>query len=377
MNGPVRMWKRGAGAWDNAPARDFVGATERGENPLMIHAVQDKGNLGNYLPAARGLIAWGRKHGARFTSQEEKDNTAADYMAYQAYQQNRDVSLGKKILSALLHLYPHWKGSMGNAARALHGGGTQKVVEETEPWAEEMVTLMIALALLAGHIWVSLALTDHFGMGWREQDLEQLLGEDILDSRDNVGFVFGVPARGEQAKSGVDQGAVCRRPWVARMNRVAKQLVPAKEKVFKLSMNFYRGQIETLTSATGGPEMKTRKAHKARHSAAAIMVEQGDPLEEVRRACRWAHEKSGAIYTKRHLLLRARAKLPPETLNAGRWLIDHGDMLADHWIERVVEESRQRPNSFRSTRGREATVDERRNLLHWEEGGAGSVPGSS
>lgn len=93
-------------------------------------------------------------------------------------------------------------------------------------------------------------------------------------------------------------------------------------------------------------------------------MESGDALEEVRRAMRWATVEAAGVYTKRHLRVKARERLPPHVVQAGEWLIAHGDQIAYFWIARVLEEQRLRPHSFIRTKGREATVEERRSLLH-------------
>lgn len=155
-----------------------------------------------------------------------------------ATEEDRDLSYGKKILSSVLHAMPRLKGHMYYATRALKGWTRNKVVAETEPWPEEAIILMAVLAMLAGHLFPGLCIANHFDCGMREQDVEQLLPEDIHANPQDVALRFEVPERGDSAKAGIDQGAVVRRPWIARMLRTAKLVIPPTERVYQFSMNF-------------------------------------------------------------------------------------------------------------------------------------------
>ena len=137
-------------------------------------------------------------------------------------------------------------------------------------------------------------------------------------------------------KTGLDQGTVCRRLWVAEMNKVARAVAPVGEEVFQFLMEKCRDEIETLTDLVGNE--KIRKAHKARRGSAVSMVEKGEGLE-IRWAHRWATEKSMRTYVKKHLLVQARSKLPAEIIRRGTWLVENGNEIcaSESWRGRSCD----------------------------------------
>ena len=157
---------------------------------------------------------------------------------------------------------------------------------------------------------------------------------------------------------------------------VALGLVSAGDKVFQMSISTYRRHYSLEREGVGLEP--SGKVHELRHSGVAADIEQQDVVqseerkqavgsrikdrEGTRRRGRWALLKSLAVYDKPHLLVRSRARFSDEFLKHGRWLMSHGELIADQWISRVREDIERKPSTFMKGRSRPGTKDEYRTL---------------
>ena len=64
-------------------------------------------------------MKWLRKNEADFDDEVSQDHAVTDCMADMAYNERRDPTFGRFLLSSMNHLYPAMKGKFYHAARAL------------------------------------------------------------------------------------------------------------------------------------------------------------------------------------------------------------------------------------------------------------------
>jgi hypothetical protein len=156
------MKKRGAFGWLMGQGRDFRGSTQKGENPLVVHAVQDQSNLSNYLPRVRQFHSWVRYHSRPFGRDYQQDWALADFLAVKCYHEDVLPHWGKGCVAAFLHLYPDMSGKMPYTARALQTWTKLYLVLEREPIVEELVFCLVGDALLRGDFWTALGFSLHY-----------------------------------------------------------------------------------------------------------------------------------------------------------------------------------------------------------------------
>ena len=109
---------RGARAWDNASAgisrdtlRDAVTCR------LMIHSVADD-TWAAYAPCVKAFLSEVRLNGTKLDTISQLDWAVTHYMDDMCYRENRNFSVGAKLLAVLHVLVPEPKGDLPRAARA-------------------------------------------------------------------------------------------------------------------------------------------------------------------------------------------------------------------------------------------------------------------
>jgi len=338
----VRLFKRGPKAWDNAKSRIYPGSTEAGRNPLLVHTVGDRTNLANYLPALSLFLSWVSWHATSFSTPRDKDLALADYLAMLCYHCDEDVSMGKFVTSALLHVSPDLKGLIPHAARALTSWARLRMYREKEPIPESGVYAMIGDALEEGEIWEALGYALHHDTYCRGQDLEQLVVGDIAVGVEDVGLTYGDPARGESVKTGIDQGVVIDREWIRQVLRHLRSCEPLGRRVFRKSMPRYRALFKRRLKRQGLPTEDG--PHRLRHSGAAadIRLKRRDP-PGVQKRGRWAKIESVNVYLKEHLWIRMEEKMGEEVRTRGQYIIDNQKHLAGIWISMYEDARRHDP----------------------------------
>lgn len=308
--------------------RDFVGSCARGDNPLLVHAVQGKSNLGSYLPYARKFLDWVDEKGADFGKVDENDGAMGDYFAEMCYRKQKGPSIGKSTLSGYLHLYPKHRDHMQYARRAL---GTWKKLhpqKEKEPVPEELLMLMGYEALADGRFDVALQIMLHFDCLFRNQDMDQMHKRDVKLLKRLASFTLGDPERGESVKTGVDQGVLLYREWLYSMLKEYYEARP--EGKF-----FMRGEDYDRMYAKYGQRVgaKPKRSYRLRHSGASHYIFYKILEEETtQRRGRWMHRKSMIPYTKLHLLVCALAEIPEDSLRRGAYLASNPEVFRDAWI---------------------------------------------
>lgn len=357
----IRQKLRGPLAWINAAGRNLVGATKQGKNPLLVNTVQGRTNLNRYLPLLSGFWAWMSFNGVSFSGAQQQDWAMADYLAVLAYMIDCDVATGKFVLAAFLHLYPEMHGSMPCAARCLTSWAKLRSVREREGICEEACWCMICDAIEEGEIWEALGYWMIWDAFFRGQDLFQMLYQDFLVASGSAGVTLGDPARGEQVKTGTDQGVVFEDPGLVKIVKHIAPFGAPGEKVFKVKSETFRRKFKRRLRRRKMPD--TDGPHRLRHGSAANAIRRKTKtLEGIRRRGRWANIKNVQIYTREHLWLRNLSRMSPDDVDRGQFIMHNTDLLADIWLA-IYEDGRQiGDDSYRAGRGRPATPAEQQRL---------------
>jgi hypothetical protein len=251
-----------------------------------------------------------------------------------------------------------------------------KIAREVEPIPEEIIMVMIMHAIWQGELWVALSLACQFDMLWREQDIEQVRTSDVHEAGGQISFTLGDPERGEEVKTGVDQGTVVDNEWVKVMIRVAVQLLPFDALMFQFPIPYLRKVYSHLRVSVG--KEASGKVHEVRHSATANQFRRKKRDKDgVRDRGRWATDRSLRVYHKPHLLIRALATYDPSLIIFGNWLIENADLVAAHWVERVREAALRQPFAFSRVRARVASFEERRLLSYDGSASPSARPGEA
>lgn len=314
-----------------------------------MHAAGDDGNLYSYLPRVEKFHGWA-------VEEEDKDFTMPDYLAWQCYHCDADVSLGKDTLSGFLHVMPGMGGSMPHSARALKAWAKLRVAREREPIVEEVIMMVIFMALCEGEIWEALGYMLHYDCLLRGQDLEQLDIADISVGQEEVALTLGDPERGGSVKGGTDQGVLVDRQLIRRILRRLKQKEPKHRKVFRMRMHRYRSKFKTRLQQNG--QSPDDGPHRLRHSGAANDLRKKiRDLEALRKRGRWVDITSVNIYAREHLWVRSEERTPVLVLNHGRSLMDNAERIADVWL-RIYEDPCSADPFDTKDKGRPATAAE-------------------
>lgn len=327
--------KRGPNAWINAIVRAFVGCTALGGNPLLVHAVQDDTNERTYLPSVGKWLDWCAAKGVVVDTLPQRDLALADFFAEMCYKLLKHPSVGKATLAGYVHLYPDHRSGLPFARRSLRSWRKLFGQLEREPLPELLWLVVVAECIADGDFGEAVAYAIHFDGVLRGQDIDQLREPDLAWVGGACTATLGDPSRGESVKTGVDQGAEFRRPWV---NRILRNYMRGRKglKVFPFDMEQCRKGFGRRLRRSGVPNVKG--PHISRHSAAADIVAKADRgdagvLERVGRAGRWADVRSCQVYAKAHLLQRMLSRLDDEVVRRGAFLLQNAELLADVWEE--------------------------------------------
>lgn len=193
---------------------------------------------------------------------------------------------------------------------------------EGGPWAEEAVWYAGLKFLQKGRILHGLLIFLSFDCHLRSQDWAKLAGCGVTCDRRSVALVFGVSRRGQEVKTGINQGVVISRGWLAEMMAVEVSLVDPHAAVFPFTAAAFRKDVQRLWEK--GDVEGMRAIHDLRHSGAASDVASGrQDLEGARRRGRWRHMSGVQRYGKTHLLVSARAKVGPRICAIGQKFMEN------------------------------------------------------
>ena len=317
----VRLEKRGPNAWESAKAQPLVGLLEGGTTRLLVHAVADD-TIKTYGDAVKAFISDVRMQGLVFNDVRDVDVGLATYMDDACFLREKGLSHGTNLYSGICHLMPEYKGHLPLAARSLVAWAKIANRSEGQPVPTEAIACIALFLIGAGQLWAALIVWLSEDCYMREQDWMQLCAEDVAADGHHVALLLGNQERGQQAKTGGNQGVIVDAGWLARILVALKMSINGHEQMFPLEVSRYRRlwwqAVEALRLDGVGPP------HSLRHSKPSADAMSGcRTLEEIRRRGRWASVKSVQRYSKTHSLVAARAKIPEEIMKRGRAFLDH------------------------------------------------------
>ena len=233
--------ERGPRAWENASSDGRPGGTtdalhQAGTCRLLIHSVADDTWLA-YAPCLKAFLYDARLNSTKLDTVDQLDWAATRYMDSMCYRENRNFSVGAKLLAGLHILVPEAKGHLPRAAHALMAWSRLYNPEEGGPVPEAALAFLVrdfAHRGLWPHVVVTLLSYDTFA---READWESVIANDVAVHQRGgsgqlvVAMVLGAGARGLSAKTGADQGVVVEDALVAS---IVADMVAVAEPMAKL-----------------------------------------------------------------------------------------------------------------------------------------------
>lgn len=150
----------------------------------------------------------------------------------------------------------------------------------------------------------------------REQDIENLRGQDVSFHNGVVALDLGVSSRGESVKTGSNQGATIRRGVISDLLLSLGELAPRGARLLPITQAEFRRTWHATCRRLGlewaGPP------HRLRHSGPSEdIARERSSLEAVRRRGWWKSMTSVQRYSKTFALVKIRARMPPTTRTAG------------------------------------------------------------
>lgn len=333
------MRRRGAGLVKRQLAELFFGAGhEHGRAELLLVAVDDQ-TLATYCRALERFLDWCDDTGeVPAAGVRGIDMGLALYFSAVCFDENKLPHVAATTLSAVLHFRPRWHGKLACAARALRAFNALLRSPERLPFSHRSVGALFAGLCLRGELEAFHAsYYSYHVVGRGEQDWAPVRASDLHlphDAMDPIGITLGVAARGEKTKTGFNQGALIRDPYLKKWLRervcsLRRTRPAANGLVFKITPQEYRRAFSGTCAAVGLPR---ETPHVLRHTAATELWARGNhflgpkvkTINELKAAGRWQGDDSVKRYTKPHLIAAHEALLAPEVLAMGADFWAHG-----------------------------------------------------
>lgn len=321
--GFVPMQGRGALAWARPPEPSHPEVLR-----LLVHGVADATNIA-YLKEVEVFLHRAQRERLDLRGSAALDWALARELDRLCYSEGTHIGRGQKLIHGFLHIFPEFRGErLPLALRALRAWERFGTTNEGGPLARETCYLLAERMIADGEVEacvVTLLALDGY---LREQDWEQLRGEDIVVSSPEkshelpgVALLLGRKHRGERSKTGQEQGVKLEDEFVVRVLAALAALVPPDSRVFITADAFrriWRSTLEKLDMGWVGPP------HSLRHSGPSADASTGRrTLEDIRRRGRWSQIKSVQRYAKPHALTVHLARLPAGAKVRGRHLMDN------------------------------------------------------
>ena len=240
-------------------------------------------------------------------------------MAYLCFVERAKSHTAGTLLAAVNWAFVEVEGHLPEAGRAAVAFGRLRPGGEGGPMHRLAVGAMIARLWESGEQAAAEIVAVDFDCCLRGGEWQRIHPEDIDLAADGaVAIRLGILARGEQTKTGPNQGVVVATEHVRALLRRRKAARPKGTALWPLKPQaFYsawRAACESLGLADTPP-------HSLRHGAAAEAIQRGGFTEGAVRATqlrgRWQSTKSLKRYAKPHLLVSALAALPDATRALG------------------------------------------------------------
>lgn len=327
--GKYPQQRRGILAWDNVQAG--CPWEDDDVNRLLIHSVTDETAV-IYMREVRLFLKELKKRGKEGVSYPKLDRLLARRLSSLCYRDKVGRQRGANLLWGMLWSFPELRTHLFYSVRAMKSW--EKIVPGGEggPIAEEGIWCVMCDCFREGLLLQGVLCALSYDCYLRSSDWAGLQEGDGTCTRQSVSLVFGVQERGASAKTGINQGVVISRGWIAEMVEEVLKLTAVGAPMFPISQPKFRAQFQKLWRRRG---KKVRAVHDLRHSGAAEDVAQGRrTLDGVQRRGRWRHLSACTRYTKTFLIARSRGMLGEEMLKEGRRIAEDPRRA----VRRAIEE---------------------------------------
>ena len=155
---------------------------------------------------------------------------------------------------------------------------------------------------------------------FRWQDIERLLCEDLVIAADGgVSVLLGVRKRGEETKTGPDQGVI---PDFARVKDILRRKKRDRkpgDRVFAVSKRRFTALWDSSLAKHGHPKLPPHSLRHSGPSQDAYIGYRG--LAEIQKRGRWKTTEGVRRYSKPHLYVQALSMLEPGDMEQGKALL--------------------------------------------------------
>jgi hypothetical protein len=294
---------------------------------LLIHSVTDDTALRSYLPSVKKFLDFAEQEKLKVGTWKELDEAANLYLNVSCYWRDLHPLHGSFLMNGLAYLYPSAARMMPNSWRASQSWGKQAITEEGGP--EPLEALACMEEWLRGQPaegahdaadWIALQ-TDVCG---REQDMDGLLAEDVVESAKGVVLRFGVSSRGESSKAGRDQGTQVDSPHAEDIVRRRLKGKNPGSRIFKIRTAALRKWWRRAALAVLGKEKGEDfgPPHACRHTSASRDLAEGyRTFAQIQRRGRWKAADSVQRYAKTHAWFACMARLDPSVRARGEAIL--------------------------------------------------------
>ena len=341
---------------------------QAGITRLLVHSIQDD-SARAYIKYLKDFFAFILEGTDPVRHVRDVDALLATYMDMLCYERHRHSNDAEKIISSVAWLFPEWRGSLPLAARSAKSWQTLVASREGGPICEEMVWLLAlhwaALGMLDEMMWLLL----QYDAYSREQDMRLLCAGDVVDDKISVAFRVGVADRGQSVKTGINQGVVLARGWVADLLMAFIAPLEPQAPVFALTPAAMNKAWQAAALALGWAPFPP--LHSLRHSGPSEdLARSRRDLESIRRRGRWAALSSVQRYTKDFRLLEQRVKLTRDQAQAAQAFSEAPRAELARALRRAPAAKASRAPAYARA------LQKQRHLDKWEAVGRAGAPDS-
>jgi hypothetical protein len=314
------MRRRGPNAWQNFAKVDYGDFST--PNRLHVHSVDDSSNP-TYTREVALFLMDVKMRQINISTVDRLDNALARDLEFRCFGLQQNVQRGKSLLHGMHHVFPHIKGKLVRALKALHGWEKIHIPGEGRPMSRSAVFAVVSWFLKNGHTWEAVCAWLSWDCFLRESDWESVRLEDIFvvgeifgSSAPQVTLRLGTAHRGLSTKTGPNHMVIVDSPLLRRILALLKEAGEPGDPLFCFRQHAFRLLWHKALHKLG---IEPLPPHTLRHSRPAHLIWTGEAsLEEVRRRGRWRQLKSVQRYTKTGQLLMFESMMPKEVDQAGR-----------------------------------------------------------
>jgi hypothetical protein len=306
-------------------------AAALGRSLTEMSAVQGP-TLQDYMRRVSALMRWCPCQGSTLISSQDMDALLPSYFDH-LYLNGAEAGEGAKLLSAIQHFMPAWKGNMPRSWRAL--AGWQKLAPSKTrapmPWLALM--LLVCGALRRGWNMMSVAMILQFVCYLRPSELIGIVPESLVPPgllrhglKSSWALVLRPFEMGKAAKSGeYDESVMIDRPdlpWLDQYLAALSRKSP-KTSVWPFTQAEYARNLTDLIKAENLEALKI-DTYSLRHGGVSTdSLEKRRTLIEIKRRGRWRADESVRRYEKASIALKQLELLTPQQVKLGQTVDQH------------------------------------------------------